>query len=102
MAWGSFDEAMSSFFRARRCAAGPNRCRQFGAVPEACRITSSRPVIDIFRVVDAMPEDELAAAFHLLAHQFAEQLLGLLSVVERHLQQGPLGGIKRCRPQFLG
>ena len=33
----------------------------------------SRPVVDVFRVVDAVREDELAAALDFLAHQRAEQ-----------------------------
>src|SRR5215831_4012121 len=44
--------------------------------------------------------DERPPGFHVLAHEHAEQLVGLSGVVERHLQQDPAGRIHRGFPQL--
>src|SRR6516164_11376263 len=44
--------------------------------------------------------DERAPRFHVLAHEHAEQLVGLGSVVERHLEQHPVRRVHRGFPQL--
>src|SRR5579871_5216842 len=46
--------------------------------------------------------DERAARLDVLAHQHAEQLVGLGRVVERDLEQEPLRRVHRGLPQLLG
>src|ERR1700752_3466258 len=46
--------------------------------------------------------DERAARLDVLAHQYAEQLVGLGRVVERDLEQDPPRRVHRGVPQFLG
>src|SRR5580658_11007042 len=53
---------------------------------------------DVLRVAG----DERAARLDVLAHQHAEQLVGLGRVVERDLEQDPLRWAHRGFPQFLG
>src|SRR5271166_4184330 len=53
---------------------------------------------DVLRVTG----DERAARLDVLAHQHAEQLVGLGRVVQRDLEQDPLRRVHRGGPQFLG
>src|SRR5260370_8708497 len=52
---------------------------------------------DVLRVAG----NERAARLDVLAHQHAEQLVGLGRVVERDLEQDPLPRVHRGLPQFL-
>src|ERR1700719_4941049 len=46
--------------------------------------------------------DERAAGLDVLAHQHAEQLIGLGRVIQGHLQQDPAGRVHRGFPQLVG
>src|SRR5260370_20289720 len=61
-----------------------------------CRSDVEEP--DVLRVAG----NERAARLDVLAHQHAEQLVGLGRVVERDLEQDPLRRVHRGLPQFLG
>ena len=49
-----------------------------------------------------MPLDEVAAGFHLLSHQHAEQVVGRGGVVHRHPQERAIGRVERRVPQLFG
>src|SRR6516162_717359 len=53
---------------------------------------------DVLRVAG----DERAAGLDVLAHQHAEQLVGLGGIIERDLEQDPLRRVHRGLPPFLG
>src|SRR5215472_8005745 len=74
----------------------PTHTWKRASIPRASRSDVQEP--DVLRVAG----DERAAGLDVLAHQHAEQLVGLGGVVERHLEQDPLRRVHRRLPQFLG
>src|SRR5687768_4573786 len=80
--------------RAGKARGGPGR------LPGPTRrgyVRSHVEVLHLERVV----LDELAADFDVLAHQDAEEPLGLAGLVERDLQQHAAGRVERRVPQLL-